>query len=585
MRSFIVGLLLLSPGVGIASAQITAPEINTPPVKVPQATTPQAINPPVKTPQVNTPPVKTPQVNTPPVPRPEGRVPEARVPEVRIPPKRVPEVKNPITTTPEVKTPITTTPEVTMPNPPETNTGGGNDGAGSTGDTGSTRNAARIDTSSNNASSRSPSEQGSASGGSSLLTQSPADPASPGRAALPERSRATRRQNQQKTRTASPERTGASSKQAGSSAPRDNVFRDVIDFIPLPIKLILTLLTLVALLLGVKSWLAGRDAKRLVAQREALLQDIGLLSSALLPDINPHFETLALAAAYRPANGPGAGGDFYDAFPLNDGRLGLLLGDVSGHGREALGYTALARHTLRAYMEAGMQPRAALQMGSSVLDRQLQEGFTTVISAIYDPTTCRLTYASAGHPRPVFVGQQAPLELAEYSSPPMGAGLPTGRRQTSIVLDSDAGVYFFTDGLFEAKTESGDWLGGERVEEIIQELPHGSGGEDLLLAITEEAQEIPDDMAALVVWQANVGGAESSECYEELEVETCAEAASFINLAPSAERQALREKVAITLDQYEVAVVRLICLDTKIEAAEIFPREPALFPVLQPADS
>ena len=184
-------------------------------------------------------------------------------------------------------------------------------------------------------------------------------------------------------------------------------------------------------------------------QRDALLQEVGLLQAALLPSVPPN---LPVSVAYRPAHGASAGGDFYDVFALAGERVGLILGDVCGHGRDALGRTAFVRYTLRAYLEAGLQPREVVKVGSEALAAHLDGGFATVMVAVYDPAGGRFTYASACHPPPIVSGLAEPFEpVIACSAPPLGIGEPTGFRQSTFTLSAGARACMYTDGVTESR--------------------------------------------------------------------------------------------------------------------------------------
>ena len=253
------------------------------------------------------------------------------------------------------------------------------------------------------------------------------------------------------------------------STPIVRTVRDIVEVVPDSLKVALGGLAALSALLGAGYFFSHMRARRLARQRRELLQEVGLLQTALLPPVPERLGALRTSVAYRPADGPGAGGDFYDALPLSGGRVGFILGDVSGHGRGALARTAFMRYTLRAYLEAGLEPRVALQVAGRVIDENLGGDFATVLLAVHDPETGSLTYATAGHPAPIVVGPQPHDPVTASSSPPIGVGERTGLRQTTVPLVPGSVACLFTDGLIEARTADGV-LGRERLTELLDEL-------------------------------------------------------------------------------------------------------------------
>ncbi len=290
---------------------------------------------------------------------------------------------------------------------------------------------------------------------------------------------------------------------------------------PVPVpdwsKPIILLLLLLAAWFAVRSRLAAVRARRLEGQRAVLLGDLDAMQAALVPAIPPRLGDVAVSVAYRPADGPAAGGDFYDVFALEPGKVAIVLGDVAGHGRGALTQAALTRYTLRAYMQAGLEPRAALALAGSVLSEPGEMQFATVVVAIYDSVAGSVTYASGGHPPPISIGFQTPEPPTVCCSAPVGCHLPTGRRQTTIAVPPGGRVCFFSDGLLEARTADG-LLGRERLAELAAQLDPGDSAASLLERVRDDAQATPDDMVACIVSGA-VGAPAPGAHVEELEVD------------------------------------------------------------------
>jgi hypothetical protein len=350
-----------------------------------------------------------------------------------------------------------------------------------------------------------------------------------GRAAGGAESRATSREGVATVPPAAPTGTAPSRSQTTdererkSAEPRDEpppvvrTFERVVEVIPTPIKVALAVLCFLLLVAACAWFLLARTARFLRRQRETLLGEIGTLQGALLPNVPAELSQLHASVAYRPAEGLAAGGDFYDAFPLDGGRVGIVVGDVAGHGKEALMHTALLRYTMRAYLEADLQPRTALQVAGRSLDRGF-DTLATVILAVYDPRRHVLQYASAGHPPPVFVGRADHVPVTKASSPPIGSGLGTGLRQTTVPLPAGSAVCFFTDGLIEARRD-GDLIGRLGLVDIIRDLGPGATAAQVLDRVAAKADNVSDDMAACMFRVFDGPPVPNAPRVEEIEVQ------------------------------------------------------------------
>ncbi len=273
---------------------------------------------------------------------------------------------------------------------------------------------------------------------------------------------------------------------------------DIVRVIPAPVKAVIGAMAAL-LLAAIAAWTAVTiRARRLRRQRGQLLQEVGLLQAALLPEVPERIGRVAASVAYRPADGPGAGGDFYDVFELDGGGVGLVLGDVAGHGRDALARTALLRYTLRAYLETGLEPRTAMRLAGETLEHNLGAGFATAAVAVYDPSAGTLTYSCAGHPPPILIGPSSHEPVIACSAPPIGVGERTGIRQTTVALPAGSLACFFTDGLAEARV-NGELFGRERLEKLVASLGDSPDASRLMEAIRAEVNHTPDDMAACLL--------------------------------------------------------------------------------------
>jgi PAS domain S-box-containing protein len=177
------------------------------------------------------------------------------------------------------------------------------------------------------------------------------------------------------------------------------------------------------------------------------------LQRSVLPDALPSIAGLDLAVRYIPGTeGIDVGGDWYDAFPLGDGRVGLVIGDVVGHSIVSASTMGQVRNVLRAYAIDTPDPGDVLARTNAALGRLLPEAMATAVYAVLDLGNGDLRYANAGHPPPVCAIDADRIEYLEDACGTMlgavsgGAFTPGYRR-----LAPGASLLLYTDGLIERR--------------------------------------------------------------------------------------------------------------------------------------
>jgi hypothetical protein len=177
------------------------------------------------------------------------------------------------------------------------------------------------------------------------------------------------------------------------------------------------------------------------------------MQAAALPTIPPRIGRLTLSAVYRASEADATiGGDWFDAFPLSDGRIAMTVGDVVGHGIDAAVAMTKLRLSMRAAALAVPHCATMLDIADQTLRMETTELYATALAAIYDPWSSSLTLASAGHPGPLIRYPDGRIEDATMNMPLLGLG---AQNASVRYVDLDAGsiVVFFTDGILEVERD------------------------------------------------------------------------------------------------------------------------------------
>lgn len=201
------------------------------------------------------------------------------------------------------------------------------------------------------------------------------------------------------------------------------------------------------------------------------LRTIADLQQSLLPAALPNVPGLEIAVHSRTADE--AGGDYYDFFPLSNGRLGVLIADVSGHGTPAAVLMSITHSLAHAVPELQATPGRMLAHLNSHLGRRYTKtsgAFVTGFYAVFDPHAQTLTYASAGHLPPRirrgYENRWRPLPAAHRL--PLGVNPRDGvYPEQCVPFVSGDRVALYTDGIVEGTDNTGEPYGYDRLDAAL----------------------------------------------------------------------------------------------------------------------
>ncbi len=189
------------------------------------------------------------------------------------------------------------------------------------------------------------------------------------------------------------------------------------------------------------------------------------IQQSLLPRSAPEIEGFRLEAVCAPAGA--VGGDWYDYIPLADGRLALVLADVSGKGMPAALLMSAARGIVRSLAPFAGGPAEVLTRVNQTLLADFPTGrYITMVYAVLDPRRRTLTFASAGHPWPLLCHSDDVRPLHADAGLPLGL-LPCEFTEHTIKLCADFRLLFYTDGISEALNHGDEEFGSSRLHDLL----------------------------------------------------------------------------------------------------------------------
>jgi len=242
------------------------------------------------------------------------------------------------------------------------------------------------------------------------------------------------------------------------------------------------------------------DNGRLYQQQKDFADTI---QRALLPRSHPELQGLEIGEVYESSARVDVGGDVYDFLELGDGRLAVVLGDVTGHGIDATADMAMAKFVFRSLAREHPEPGEFLAAANEVVVGEIAPGkFITMVYLTVDARDGSLVAASAGHPAPLVVSEQGDVRPLDVGGLALGIEVGQSYAAGRGVLEPGSSVVVYTDGVIEARKDR-ELYGPDRLARAVAEYRRRPPRE-LARAIVDDCRafaggELADDCAVVVI--------------------------------------------------------------------------------------
>lgn len=252
-----------------------------------------------------------------------------------------------------------------------------------------------------------------------------------------------------------------------------------------------------AILYAVYRYVLETQARRTALEQE--MQSAKEIQQVLIPEMLPSLTGYAVTSAYTPAQE--VGGDFFQFLVNPDGSTIVALGDVSGKGLKAAMNVAMIVGVMRAEVATTASPRKILTALNQCLVGRMQGGFASSIVFRLD-TDGTVTFANAGHLPPYLNGRELTLE----PSLPLGLVSQASYNEVAVRLNPGDLLCLYTDGLLEARNESGELFGFERLNALFASRPTAQEASEAAVVFGQD-----DDITVLTLTRLAAGEESTTE--------------------------------------------------------------------------